>query len=223
MTDENQEIENNNDQTEIKPAEKKLLDELKQAKAALKQFEKIKHVDVAEYEALRAERAKREEDDQLAKGKYDELVAQKTESFNKDLQAKADLLAKRDQKLISASVSSAISAEEGIPKLLSHLVLPRVKVNDDGDLVVVDENGVVEEGKSVQDLVKELKKDGDLAVAFKSSAATGTGSTSQKVTTTNATQGNPWMSNTWNMTTQALLEKTNPNLAAQMKAAAGRK
>lgn len=216
MTTENEDIDLNVDEN-AKAAERKLLNEVKQAKAALKRYENI---DPDKYARLLALEEAAETKQAEAKGEYEKLLKARTDKFTADETAYKDRLSKRDQKLLSAEVAAAISAEEGSATLLSPHVKSRVSVNDDGDVVVLDEAGEVMVGKTVTDLVKELKKNKEFESAFKSTAITGGGATKTAAMLA-AGEGNPWLPGaTWNMRQQAMLERQNPNLAAQYKAAA---
>jgi hypothetical protein len=72
------------------------------------------------------------------------------------------------------------------------------------------------DGRPVQTAVNDLLK----AKPFLAKAEGGTGSGAPQ--NTPATVKNPWKKEQWNATEQLMLEKDNPELAAQLSASAGK-
>ena len=113
--------------------------------------------------------------------------------------------AKYEQLAISNALLTA--ANEAVdPVTVVDLLSSKAKVDDAGNVTI--------DGKPAAEAVKGLLE----AKPFlaKAQGGTGSGAPANVGTTTK----NPWSADHWNLTEQVMLQKTNPTLAAQLKAAA---
>lgn len=185
-------------------------------------------VDVEEYKTLKQQQAELEHQKAVERGEFEKLVGKLKNEHGETLKQReareAALMAKLTTNLVDKEAISAIAAEEGSAKLLLPHIKSRVRVSEvEGDfrVEVLDTDGLPMEGKGIRDLVNQMKSDADFAGAFRSKAKPLSGA-QPSTKTTGADVGNPWMKgNTFNMSSQAQIERTNPSLAAQLKAAAG--
>lgn len=102
----------------------------------------------------------------------------------------------------------AASVDAVDPATIKDLLAAKSKVDEAGNVAI--------DGKPVADAVKQLLTD----KPFLAKAQGGTGSGAPQNTA--PTAKNPWSKEHYNLTEQVTLQKTNPTLAAQLKAAAGK-
>jgi len=111
------------------------------------------------------------------------------------------------EKMAVAHALLAAATEAVDPATIKELLAVRAKV-DDNDNVTID-------GKPVADAVKALLEERPFLA--KAQGDTGSGAPPNA----GSAAKNPWSKEHWNLTEQVNLNKTNPTLAAQFKAAAG--
>ncbi len=135
-----------------------------------------------------------------AQGKLQELAdAKAAEAQSYKLKYEATLI---DNALLAAATDAVD------PTTVKDLLVGKSKVDEAGNVTI--------DGLSVADKVKQLLTD----KPFLAKAQGGTGSGAPQNTT--AAQKNPWSKEHYNLTEQISLQKTNPTLAATLKAAAGK-
>lgn len=144
--------------------------------------------------------------------KYAKMLGERDEKITKFQQRVID-------KEVTASITEAIAAAEGNPKLLGHLVRQAVKasLDDNGDVVieVTDSKGQPTDLKS---LIAAMRADDDLAAAFKAPHVSGTGTRkSAEVTSVD----NPWDPKAPNMTKQMEMIKSDPVKAKKLASVHG--
>lgn len=130
-----------------------------------------------------------------------------------------------DETLRRNSAIAAINAEKGSVRGLLPVVMgiTRVVRLDDGrrTVEVVGDNGLARlsptagnsNPMSVEELVKELRNDRELAGLFRGAGARGSGATSEEGSGSGSTAGqgpNPFLAGHWNLTAQAKLLKSDP-------------
>lgn len=115
--------------------------------------------------------------------------------------------AKYETTLIDSALLAA-SLDAVDPATVKDLLAAKAKVDEAGNVAI--------DGQPVADAVKKLLTD----KPFLAKAQGGTGSGAPQNTT--AAQKNPWSKESWNLTEQVALQKSNPTLAATLKAAAGK-
>jgi hypothetical protein len=133
-----------------------------------------------------------------------------------------------ERQLVDNAAIQAISSAEGNQNLLLPHVKGSLKMIEDADgefkAIVVDSQGnprmnAENHGNqfTIKELVAEMQANKDFAPAFRNTNAGGNASGSTQVR-----QGvnNPFDKKTWNLTEQALMKKSNPELASQMQKAA---
>lgn len=204
----------------LKSKKDELLSQNVKLKERAKALEEIELKYNAEREA--AERKKLE-----AKGEYDKLLAREKDKFAAEVAKKDEQVAKMraalEAKLVDAEAIAAISAAGGSAKLLLPHVksMTRVVEADNGALVVevLDKDGLPIDGGFTA-LIESMKTDEDFLGAFRSTTASGGGATNQGEVVRGVT--NPYARETFNMTEQAKLERSNPELAALLKKQAGK-
>jgi hypothetical protein len=118
------------------------------------------------------------------------------------------------QKLIREATEASLEKHGGTRVLGIH-VEKHLRAEPDGDrfpVVVVDEVGKILRGRSVDDVVREMRTDPDFAKAFRPKDEPG-----KKLA------GNPWAGqpSTWSITEQARLLKTNRGYAIRCMREAG--
>lgn len=173
--------------------------------------------------------------DKIAEEKIAAATKKLTEQHGAEMTALDDenktLTAEVERLLIENDARAAISKHKGVEKLLLPAIRPRLKVKkgDDGKFFVEVQNEqgnpewVTKGGKAVaatiDDLVAKMKEDADYGAAFEGTGHSGSGARNQRGGSHNGK--NPWAKDSINFTEQMRLEKTNPNLAASLKAQAG--
>lgn len=204
-----------------------LLGTTKALQSKLKTYEGF---DPEEYQALKTAAQAAAEKKEKEKGNFEAILSKRQEQFTLELQAReqkySNLASKLQKTHFERETITALNAQGGVPKLLMPVIERRTKteIDDEGavHVHVLDEDGFVVEGKTVADLVADLKADTDYGNAFRSGAASGGGAAGAA----KAQPGveNPWdrAAGTWNMSKQGILERTDPVLAAKLKAAAGK-
>lgn len=145
--------------------------------------------DPAEWEALRKEKAQREEDEARKKGEWEKLSQKQKEAHEaetKKLRDEAETNRKRyESSVTEAATTRAIAAADGIPEILMPKVMQsiRFKAGVDGGrdgVEVVNSDGSVRMGPggtdmTVAELVTELRDDDVWARGFKGTGASGGG------------------------------------------------
>lgn len=201
----------------------KLLAELKELKQS---------VDPEEYQRLRDEHEKREEEKARAAGKFDELrqklIKQHEDEKSALLQEAGTAKQRLAEYIRKNEAIRAISKVDGIAELLEPHVLSRLRteLREDGtaDVVVVDAKGeprIGEKGEimTVDQLLAEMKENDVFAPAFRGSRASGGGATGSGAGG-RAVSKNPWSKASLNLTEQARILRDNPAQAARLKAEA---
>lgn len=201
--------------------------------------DKFKTVDLDEYSRLRTEREDnerkaREAEQEAARkaGDFDKYRAQLEQDHTAAIKAKDGrieaLYSALTQKLVDAELSSAITAEGGIPEILLPLLKDRVRVVETDNRFgteVADLAGAKQYRQDgtpagLADLVREMKSNPVYGGCFKSPMAGGSGSKSVPASGVLDGVKNPFSKAAWNLTEQMRLTKTNPELAKQLKAQA---
>lgn len=199
------------------------------AKAAIETAKRLQALDPAKEADKIAEEKVKIREDQL-KGVFQtreqELISKVTASettidgLTKQLQS---VMRDNQVKTELAKLNPLDDARDAIELLATRYIKTSV---ENGQVVVkvLDENGHprIKDANtdfSVADLLTEIKdkKPG----LFKADDKRGIGITPSSGVSGGKGQSNPWAKDTWNMTQQMLLTKSNPNLAKQMKAQAG--
>ncbi len=111
-----------------------------------------------------------------------------------------------EKEVISNALLTA-APESVAPVIVKDLLVSRGQVDDNGNVTI--------DGKSVADAVKKLLDDNPCLA--KAQGGTGSGAPQNA----GPSAKNPWTKEHWNLTEQVNLNKENPALAAQFKAAAG--
>lgn len=193
--------------------------------AKLKNFEKYEELDIEELIEFKdnAERNLLKE-----KGKYDELYQrdkQKLEAEKDELRRKEEeRQAERErekQEIVQMKIDSAamaIYAKKDViaPDQLLALTRSKLKLNEQGDPIAVE--GYRE--TPLEDYTQELKDNPGYQHHFKSSGATGSGGRPNLGQSGDGLV-NPWRKETWNLTQQGQIFKSNPQRADALKAQAG--
>ncbi|MGU9981466.1 hypothetical protein ACJ4V0_15630 [Phreatobacter sp. HK31-P] len=133
--------------------------------------------------------------------------------------------------LVDNELTTAVAKHNGIGSLLTPALRPRIKVTEtDGKfgIAVLSKAGVpdvvVKEGKvmpmTIDDLVVSMKADPDFGVAFRASGASGSGA---KLPAAGGALGgkNPFLKESFNLTEQSKLKRSDPTMYEAMKAQAG--
>ena len=148
-----------------------------------------------------------------AQGKLQELAdakAAEAQSFKvkyEQLAIEEELMREREEEQLAISNALLTAANEAVdPATVVDLLSSKAKVDDAGNVTI--------EGKPAAEAVKGLLE----SKPFLAKAQGGTGSGAPANAGTAAK--NPWSADHWNLTEQVMLQKTNPTLAAQLKAAA---
>ena len=170
-------LDNNNQVTEKTYTQKEVDDMMARTKSAVQRKVSSKYEDLGDIEELRqlkVEAEQRRLEDQKKRGEFDKIVA--------DLAAKKDAeIAKRDEIIKSYTVDLPLvnaAAQYGSvnPKQVQALLKPNLRLNDSGEVEVLDDKGTVrysDKGQPfrVEDLVKEFL---DTNPHFKSAGPTTT-------------------------------------------------
>jgi len=197
----------------------------KQREDELKQEEAKKR---GEWEALE-QQLKEKHMSELEKVKTD--LSSQIESLLKEKDtALNEMQTSLDSQIKDRDVTEAIAKAKGNLTLVKPHVLPQVKImNEDGVYVtrVVDRDGEVrmndmEEPMSVDELIQEIKSkpefQGD-GIFEREKTPGGSGSTGNKAKA--PTKDNPWAKESWNLTRQGQIIKSDPALAEKLKAEIG--
>lgn len=198
-------------------------------------------VDVEEYRSLK-EAKEQIERDKLAKGGEleklrEKFVSDHQKDINKFNEEKATLEAKvkvlegeLSKTILCHEISAAAAVAKALnPKLVEMAVLSQVGVetDDNGNRIikVLDSEGNsridLKTGKrfSIMQLIEEMKQTAEYAMLF-SGGATGASSGTKHVFQ-GSNINNPWKKDTFNLTMQARIVNSDPNLAARLRAEAG--
>lgn len=201
-------------------------DELLGKLTKLKKFEAYGDVDIEELIRLRDAQESGESE---TKTKYEEAYKQANAKLEARLAAieadrkreteerEAEKATVARERIRAAAILEFSKPDHGVfnPEQLYRLVGDQIKLDDSGSPIVGDEYSSL----PLADYLKELKTDAAYQNQFKASGASGSGVTPSLGAGTIGS--NPWKSESFNLTQQALLVKNNPQLAAKMKAAAG--
>lgn len=131
--------------------------------------------------------AERAEEERMKKdGEFDALMKKQSEKFEQERAASAaeqeKLRNALNQAKITEAATKAVAAHKGVPELLMPHIAPRMKLDDNLNLQILDRDGTPmldSAGKpaNADDLVAELKKDPLYGRAFEGTSARGTGAT----------------------------------------------
>lgn len=175
------------------------------------------------------------EADRLAAAKAESQIAELTRQHETEVKSRdkriEHLTATLESVLVDQQLDAAIVKHKGIPELLRPMLRPRVKVVEkDGEFEtkVVDAKGqqeyVIRDNKpvpaTIEDLVAKTKADPLFGRAFEASGRSGSGAESGERGGAGGA-ANPWLRATFNLTEQMRLLKSDPSLAAALKAQAG--
>jgi hypothetical protein len=232
MTTENQDIDWTNEEARnawldaqvagLKAKNSELLGINKGLQSKTKEFEDAEAARQTEVEIAKAK----------AKGDYEAALKKSMEAHEAKYKATEDRLNALQTRLktthFQKEVTEILAAEGGIPKLLMPIIQSQTEVDfdDDGNVVtrIKGDDGQVDPALDLKTYIASLKASEDFGAAFRSSAATGSGASQS--TKMPEMQDNPWVGKwgdkTFNMTKQAQIEKSDPALAAKLKAAAGK-
>ncbi len=177
----------------------------------------------AQEKTREAEEQLRLEADEKAKAKNDyKQLFESSELKRKELQEKITT----QEKVTSSSNRKAAATEmanelaEGKDvALLARFFMDRIDFKE-GEIKILDKKGSLTVS-SIEDLKNEFKNDDTYTSLMKKSKASG-GSANGGSGSGATGQDNPWKKDTLNLTKQAQLIKDNPELATQMKKAAGK-
>jgi hypothetical protein len=197
----------------------------KAVRARLKRLEDLEKID-PQSEADRLAEIK-------AGAKIEEITKGHEKEVAKQTKRNAVLQSEIERLVIDNAASTAIAAQRGDPDLLLPFVRGRLRVveSEDGrfSVQVLNEQGnqkyTVKDNKavesSVEDLISEFKINPKYGRLFEATN-TGSGANNTNRGSIPAGTANPWLKGQhWNLTQQMILLKTNPGLAAAMKAQAG--
>lgn len=159
-------------------------------------------------------------------GKLQRAEKRHSESAAASEAREAKLRAKLAKSAVDGLVTDAVAEKEGnITLLRPHLVARvRTDVDEEGEvsMTILGANGDPMEDKhgnpaTVKALVEEFANSETFAAAFKASGIGGSGA---RETRGGRTQNNPWAKDTFNLTRQAEIEQSNPQLAQRLKSEA---
>jgi len=172
--------------------------------------------------------------------KHQQAIAELESNKQKEIESYADKIAGLSKSLHKSLVETAYTKEitdaKGNLKLLTPHVAPYLFVNEEVDQVtgtvshavrVRDDNGKVKynpstgEPMSIRDLVTEYKENPDFKSAFEWEKKAG-GSDSSGNVKKEATSDNPWSKDGFNLTRQGQILRSDPSLAARLKAEVGK-
>lgn len=212
--------------------------ELEEAKAAVEGFKGLNARTVREKLAKLEKLEKIDpetEAGRLAEEKITARLDEATKGHQIELQKRetreTQLTEALQRTLITEQAKAAILAAKGAPKLLLAGVTGRLKMEEvDGTfkVKVLDEDGKqlfeVKDGNavpaSIDYLVSRFKADPDYGRAFEGSGVSGSGTSGGGAAVDGSTK-NPWAKDSFNLTEQMKLLKSNPTMAAALKARAG--
>ena len=163
-----------------------------------------------------------------AKGDYDAALKKSMESYENKTKEAQDKLAALQNRLktthFQKEVTEILAAEGGISALLMPIITANTDIDIDEEFNVVTRvKG--DEALTLKDYIASLKASEDFGAAFRSSTATGGGASSSvkmPEMADNPWVGRPFVDKSYNPTKQSQIEKSDPALAARLKAAAGK-
>lgn len=211
---------------------KRKMDELLKEKKQL--ADRLKAIpddfDLEQYTKLQALAEKQREIEERASG-WERLKGDLVSKHQAELQKVAgerDQWVKRYQdNAVRTAMLDAITQADGIPQLLEPLIRSQLRFDEKEGVVVVDADGNPRlkdgSGKAlgIGDLIAELKANELYSGAFKASGASGGGAGGSARGGGGAGAQNPWKRESLNLTRQGEIAKSNPALAARLKAEAG--
>jgi len=114
--------------------------------------------DPEELRQLRQEAEKRQQQEQLKRGEFERILQEKAEKWNAEISKRDEVI--KEYKVNSPLLSAAAKYRAVAPEQVKALLTNRVRLNDQGDVEVVGDNGSVryqDDGQpfAVEDLVKE--------------------------------------------------------------------
>lgn len=224
---------------------KELLTEKKSLMNKLKSVPELpEDFDLTEYQELREERAKREEEKAMAEGNFEKLRKDMADKYSESEKKWNDQLTNEQQKTVEAQkryqqyflqneITKAIIKADGIPDLLMSRLMNDVEfvAGEDGkpdSVRVVDSDGgdrIKDAGGGVyqiSDLLDDLRNDPVWARAFKGSGATGGGANGSGAAAGGVPLKNPFKDETLNLTEQARLRREDIDTYNRLKAEAGK-
>lgn len=211
---------------------KRKMDELLKEKKQL--ADRLKAIpddfDPEQYAKLQSLAEKQREIEERASG-WDKLKGDLVSKHQAELQKVAgerDQWVKRYQdNAVRTAMLDAITKADGIPQLLEPLIRAQVRFDEKEGVIVVDGDGNPRlkdgSGKAlgIEELIAELKANELYSGAFKASGASGGGAGGSARGGGGAGAQNPWKRESLNLTRQGEIAKSNPALAARLKAEAG--
>lgn len=199
--------------------------------AVMKERDELKQrfagIDPVQVRQLAAEKARLEEEQRLKDGKFPEVLAEKVQAALAPVVAERDALHGRlsaiqiDQAVVQAATQRGLRPT-AIPDLtararLTFKLVDGVPQAFDGERVRAGKDGVTP--MTLAEWVEALGSDAPhLFEANAGSGAAGSGSGGAAVG--NRSGKNPFRKETWNLTEQMKVEKSDPTLAARLKASA---
>ena len=214
--------------------EKARLDEFRQTNITLtNQLKRFDGIDPDAVRQLEADKRKLEEAQQLKDGKFEEVLEARVKAAQADKdKAHTPVIAERDallSQLSAIQIDQAIVAEAtkrglrptAIPDVTSRAratfkLVAGVPQAFNGDAVRTGKDGV--SPMTLAEWVDGLV--GDAPHLFEANAGGGAAGSGPGGAAANRSVRNPFRKETWNLTEQMKLEKTDPALAARLKAAA---
>jgi hypothetical protein len=126
-------------------------------KKLLKPYEDLG--DPAELRQLRTEAEKRNQEQQLKRGEFEKTLSEKAEKWNAEIQKRDSII--KEYKVNTPLLSAAANYKAVAPEQVKALLSNQVRLNDDGEVEVVDTKGSVrytDNGSplGVDDLVREF-------------------------------------------------------------------
>jgi len=199
--------------------------------AVLKERDELKRrfegIDPDQVRQLAAEKARLEEEQRLKEGKFSEVLAEKLKAAVSPVAAERDQAQARLAELLIDQAVVAEATQRGLrPTALPDLTArARAAFKLVGGVPQIFDGEKVRPGKdgyapmSLAEWVEALGS--DAPHLFEANAGSGAaGSSSGGAAVGNRSGKNPFCKETWNLTEQMKLEKTDPQLAARLKAAA---
>ena len=115
--------------------------------------------DPEELRQLRQEAEKRQQQEQLKRGEFERILQEKAEKWNAEISKRDEVI--KEYKVNSPLLSAAAKYRAVAPEQVKALLTNRVRLNDQGDVEVVGDNGTVryqDDGQpfAVEDLVREF-------------------------------------------------------------------
>ena len=126
-------------------------------KKLLKPYEDLG--DPAELRQLRTEAEKRNQEQQLKRGEFEKTLQEKADKWNAEIQKRDSII--KEYKVNTPLLSAAANYKAVAPEQVKALLSNQVRLNDDGEVEVVDNKGSVrytDKGSplGVDDLVREF-------------------------------------------------------------------